>query len=223
VTFVLAAQNRCNQEVITPDCEPNVIGTREYFGLDYCLANEGAGHRFDLRLCAPHPSSDERDSIMGKERKSYTRSDQPISRISHIIARSGLAIAGLLCGFYVAADVMRANLEGLNSIGSVVSMSLIGMIGFYLGSDIHRTHALHAAIPDRSARLNVDSVEFLSATGTFLAAVAALVSVYGIVFYDLRQSAAWTLAFGFWWLLGTMLQIGAGVIARRRKVDHGVG
>jgi hypothetical protein len=41
---------RRNEEVITPDCESNVIGTREYFGLDCCLANEGAGHRFDLRL-----------------------------------------------------------------------------------------------------------------------------------------------------------------------------
>jgi hypothetical protein len=165
-----------------------------------------------------------KDSIMRKERNYHARSDYFISRIAHVIARSGLAIAGLLCGFYVAADVVRANLEGLNSIGFVISTSLVGMIGFYLGIDIPQghIHAWQAALPDKSTGFKVDPVELLSATGTFLAAVAALVSVYVIVFDEVLQ-LTWTLAVGFWWLLGMMMQIGAGVIARRRTVDQDIG
>src|SRR5271168_1284127 len=140
---------------------------------------------------------------MRKERNDLPRSDYFISLIAHVIARSGLAIAGLLCGFYVAADVVRADLEGLKSMGFVASMSLVGTIGFYLGVDIPRARALQAALPDQSACLNVVPVDLLSGTGTFLAAVAALISVYVIVFDEVLQLTS-TLAVGFCWLLGVM-------------------
>jgi hypothetical protein len=162
----------------------------------------------------------DKDPIMRKERNDHPRGDYCISLIAHVIARSGLAMAGLLCGFYVAADVVRADLEGLKSMGFVASMSLVGTFGFYIGVDIPRARALQAGLPDQSACLNVVPVDLLSATGTFLATVAALISVYVIVFDEVPQ-LTWTLAVGFCWLLGVMMQIGAGVIARRRTVDQG--
>jgi hypothetical protein len=65
-------------------------------------------------------------------------------------------------------------------------------------------------------------VELLSATGTLLATMAALVSVYVIVFDEVLP-LMWTLVVEFWWLLGIMMQTGAGVIARRRAVHQAVG
>jgi hypothetical protein len=68
----------------------------------------------------------------------------------------------------------------------------------------------------------VDLVELFSATGTFLAAVAALASVYAIVLDELPQRV-WEFAVGSWWLLGVIMQIGAGLIARRRLASAAVG
>jgi len=61
--------------------------------------------------------------------------------------------------------------------------------------------------------LSVDMVELLSATGTFLAAVAALISVHAFVFDDIPRRA-WDFTLVSWWMLGVAMQIGAGVMAR---------
>jgi hypothetical protein len=161
------------------------------------------------------------DPIMRKENR-HPKSDYFMSLIAHAIARSALAMAGFLCGFYVAADVARADLEGLNSTGFVASMSLVGTIGFYLGIDIPRVHGFQDPFPDQNARLTLVLVDLLSATGTFIAVVAALISVYVIVFDEVLQ-LTWTLTVGFLWLLGVMMQIGCGVSARRRTVNQGSG
>jgi hypothetical protein len=164
----------------------------------------------------------DKDPIMRKERNDPSGSDYSTGLIAHVIARSGLAIAGLLCGFFVAAHVVRADIEGLKSIGFVASMSLAGAIGFYLGGDIPRVRSLQAAPPGQSGCLDVVPVDWLGAIGTFLSAAAALTSVYVLVFdEDLRLT--WTLAIGFCWLFGVIMQIGASVIARRRTVDQSVG
>jgi hypothetical protein len=58
-------------------------------------------------------------------------------------------------------------------------------------------------------------VELLSAAGTFLAAVAAVVSVSGIVLDDaVRTGTAQLIIFA--WAIGTTMQIGAGIMARTR-------
>jgi hypothetical protein len=144
--------------------------------------------------------------------------DDSISRIAHVVGRIGLAIAGSLCGFYVAADLLRANLGGLNSTGFVISMSLLGMIGFYLGIDLPRTRAHGVELTGGSFRL----VELLSAVGTLLAAIAALASVYVIVFDEVPRPG-WTLVVGLWWLLGVVMQIGAGAMARWRLASRATG
>ena len=159
---------------------------------------------------------------MRKERNDHSGGDYSIGLIAHVIARSGLAIAGLLCGFFVAAHVVRADIEGLESIRFVASMSMAGAIGFYLGGDISRVRSPQAALPGQSGCLDVSPVDWLGAIGTFLSAAAALTSVYVLVFDEVLRLAC-TLAIGFCWLLGVIMQIGAGVIARRRTVDQSVG
>jgi len=156
---------------------------------------------------------------MRKERNDHSGSDYSIGLIAHVIARSGLAMAGLLCGFFVAAHVVRADIEGLKSIGFVASMSIAGAIGFYLGGDVPRVRSLQAALPGQSGCLDVVPVDWLGAIGTFLSAAAALTSVYVLVFDEVLR-LAWTLAIGFCWLLGVIMQMGAGVIARTGANDR---
>jgi hypothetical protein len=164
------------------------------------------------------------ESIMRKEANNRPRSRYSISRTADIVERTGLAIAGALCGLFVAAHVERANVEILNSMGFVTSMCLVGMIGFYLGIDIPRssTPPFQTAVLDESPGLTMALVELLSATGTLLATMAALVSVYVIVFDEVLP-LMWTLVVELWWLLGIMMQTGAGVIARRRAAHQAVG
>ena len=58
-------------------------------------------------------------------------------------------------------------------------------------------------------------IALVSAIGTFLAAVAALVSVYMIIF-DETPPVIWNVGIGFGWMLGVLLQLGAGAAARLR-------
>ncbi len=93
-----------------------------------------------------------------------------IIRLVHVIERSGLAMAGAMSGTFVAAQLARIDVTPFESIGFIASMIVIGTIGFYLGIDIPR-------LPARASdRRRLDPVELLSAAGTFLAAIAALIS-----------------------------------------------
>jgi hypothetical protein len=96
-------------------------------------------------------------------------------------------------------------------------MMIYGAAGFYLGIDLppappdHRMHLpLRSGLGSRA-----DAVELLSAAGTFLAAVAAVVSVSSIVLDETaRPSAALLISAG--WAVGATLQIAAGINARMR-------
>ena len=147
---------------------------------------------------------------MSNERNSQLQDYLLISRAAHVIERSGLAMAGAMCGTFVAAQLAKAGIAPFDSVGFAATMVLVGMIGFYLGIDIPR-------LPVRVARHRprVEPVELLSAAGTFLAAMAALISVGDIVLDEAPQHV-WELVVGVWWLVGVMLQISAGLIARLR-------
>jgi hypothetical protein len=145
-----------------------------------------------------------------------------ISRVAHVVERIGLAMSGAIGGTFVAAYLDRAGIESFNSVGFIASVILIGMIGFYLGIDIPQLRASRVNLAVKDRGLGVDLVELFSATGTFLAAVAALASVYAIVLDELPQRV-WEFAVGSWWLLGVIMQIGAGLIARRRLASAAVG
>jgi hypothetical protein len=140
-----------------------------------------------------------------------------ISRWAHVLERTGLALTGAACGLFVAAHVARADIDLIGSTVAVLAMMLYGAAGFYLGIDLppvppdHRMH-----LPLRHGLgSSWDTVELLSAAGTFLAAVAAVVSVSGIILDETaRPSTALLISFG--WAAGATMQIVAGMISRMR-------
>jgi hypothetical protein len=138
-----------------------------------------------------------------------------VSRWAHVLERTGLALAGASCGLFVAAHVARADINLIGSTAAVLGMMLYGAAGFYLGIDLppvapdHRMHLpLRHGLGSRA-----DAMELLSAAGTFLAAVTAIVS--GIVLDETaRPASAVLLSLG--WAAGATMQIAAGIIARTR-------
>src|ERR1700724_1921483 len=100
-----------------------------------------------------------------------------LSRWAHILERTGLALTGASCGLFVAAHVGRADIELIGSAATVLAMMFYGAAGFYLGIDLppappdHRMHLLLRHGLGSAA----ETVELLSAAGTFLAAVGAVV------------------------------------------------
>jgi hypothetical protein len=130
-----------------------------------------------------------------------------INAAAHVIGRAGLAMAGAMCGTFVAAGLTKINAAWFDTAPFIAAMVLFGMMGFYLGIDIPRLHLA------TSRRRRVDPVELLSATGTFLAAVAALISVYSLVFDEALGGFEYMV--GSWWMIGVAMQIGAGVAGRR--------
>ena len=141
-----------------------------------------------------------------------------VSRWAHLLERTGLALTGASCGLFVAAHVGRASIDLIGSAATVLAMMIYGAAGFYLGIDLppaapdHRMHLpLRHGIGSRA-----DAVELLSAAGTFLAAVAAVISVSSIVL-DETANAGTALLISFGWFIGTTLQIAAGIVARTRK------
>jgi hypothetical protein len=129
-----------------------------------------------------------------------------ITELAHVIGRAGLAMSGAMCGTFVAAGLTSANAVWFDSASFIAAMVLFGFIGFYLGIDIPRLHVTTRMQP------RVDLVVLLSATGTFLAAIAALISVYGFVFDEAMGRFQYML--GSWWMLGVALQVSAGLAGR---------
>src|SRR5262249_24344605 len=131
-----------------------------------------------------------RITIMSGEHE--TQAENRVRQFAHLVGRVGLSMSGANCGTFVAAYMARADIERFDTVGFIASMVLVGMIGCYLGIDI----------PGRGARralgaLSIDAVELLSATGTFLASIAALISVYAILFDDVPQRP-WEFMIGSW-------------------------
>jgi hypothetical protein len=138
-----------------------------------------------------------------------------LNGFAQVIERIGLAIMGALCGLFVAALVAKANIEAINSIGVLFSAVLYGSIGFYLGTNIPSlpAGASGRSISHDGSSPKVFPIALASGAGTFLAAFAALVSVYMIVF-DETPPVIWNVGIGFWWIVGVLLQLTAGTAAR---------
>jgi hypothetical protein len=139
-----------------------------------------------------------------------------VRKFAHVLERIGLAMAGAASGLFVAAHV-GSSIAAFTSQGFIVMMMIGGAVGFYLGIDTPPL-AFHAADgrPSKAGSSGkVDSAEFLSAVGTFLATLTAFVSVILIV---LRQDAHiyWTVMIMLGWVIGVSMQIVAGAIARTR-------
>jgi hypothetical protein len=97
-------------------------------------------------------------------------------------------------------------------------MMLGGAVGFYLGIDTPPLpfHGPGDPPPDGHWVGKIDTPEFLSAVGTFLAAFAAFASVVVIVLRH-EPHIAWTWMIMAGWALGITMQIVAGAIARLRR------
>jgi hypothetical protein len=136
-----------------------------------------------------------------------------IVQIVQVTGRLGLSMAGAMCGTFVAAQLTMTNAELFDSAGFIALMILVGILGFYLGIDLPR---LRSSLTEPELdRQRIDPIELLSRIGTFLAAIAALISVYAFVFDEtLRRSFEYMVA--SWWMIGVVLQIGAGLIGRIR-------
>ena len=132
-----------------------------------------------------------------------------VRKSAHVLERVGLAMAGAASGLFVAAHVGSA-IALFTSFGFVAVMMIGGAIGFYLGIDTPQKH-FH---PEASAE-DVDAAEFLSAVGTFLAALVAFASV-GVIMFHAEPHIFWTVMIMLGWVIGVAMQIVAGAIARLR-------
>jgi hypothetical protein len=147
-----------------------------------------------------------------------------LNGFAHVMERMGLAIMGALCGLFVAACVAKANIEEINSLGVLFSVIIYGSIGFYLGTNIPSlsSGASHQTFSHTASSRRTNPIVLASATGTFLAAVAALVSVYMIIFDEIPP-VIWDVGIGFGWMLGVLLQLAAGTAARLGRYTSATG
>jgi hypothetical protein len=140
-----------------------------------------------------------------------------VRKFAHVLERIGLAMAGAASGLFVGTHV-GSSIAAFTSQGFIVIMMLAGAIGFYLGIDTPAL-AFHAPNDEPSrggSGGKVDAAEFLSAVGTFFAALTAFASVSVIVFRE-DPHIFWTIMIMLGWVVGVMMQIIAGAITRIRR------
>jgi hypothetical protein len=163
--------------------------------------------------------------IMTNAVDATTPASRHLNGFAQVMERVGLAIMGALCGLFVAAMVAKADIEEINSVGALFSAVLYGCLGFYLGTNIpslpsSRTFSRTFSKTGFGQRTN--PIALASATGTFIAAVAALVSVFMIIF-DETPPVMWNAGIGFGWALGVLLQLVAGTAVRLRRYNSSPG
>src|ERR1700737_622302 len=118
------------------------------------------------------------------------------SRLAHVLERMGLAMAGAAGGLFLAGRTASADIAVLALPATIFAMMAYGAIGFYLGIDLP-PEASYVAQSDAGLESEPRTkwVERLSAAGTFLAALAAFISVCNIVL-DSDSNAASALVVG---------------------------
>jgi hypothetical protein len=139
-----------------------------------------------------------------------------VRRFAHVLERLGLAMAGAASGLFVGAHV-GSSIAALTSQAFILLMMIGGAIGFYLGIDTPQI-PFHPHEEGQEFNLDgeIDSAEFLSAVGTFLAALTAFASV-GVIVLRGEPHIFWTTMIMVGWVVGVAMQIVAGTIARLRN------
>jgi hypothetical protein len=139
-----------------------------------------------------------------------------VRKIAHVLERIGLAMAGAASGLFVAAHV-GSSIAVFASEGFIIVMMIGGAVGFYLGIDIPALtfHPPYGGSSEGGSSGKVDSAEFLSALGTFLATLTAFGSVSFIVLREYPH-IYWTMMIMLGWVVGVSMQTIAGAIARAR-------
>ena len=133
-----------------------------------------------------------------------------VRKSAHVLERIGLAMAGAASGLFVAAHV-GSTIAFFTSEGFILAMMIGGAVGFYLGIDTPPM-----PFHEHNDTDGIDTAEFLTAFGTFLAALAAFASV-GVIILRESPHIAWTVAIMTGWSAGVLMQIVAGTLARLRK------
>jgi hypothetical protein len=139
-----------------------------------------------------------------------------VRKFAHVLERLGLAMAGAASGLFVGAHV-GSTFAALTSQAFILFMMIGGAVGFYLGIDtpplpFHPQEERATGSP----AAGIDAAELLSAVGTFLAALAAFVSV-GVIVLRENPHVLWTTLIMVAWTVGVAMQIVSGTIARTRK------
>jgi hypothetical protein len=139
-----------------------------------------------------------------------------VRKAAHLLERSGLAMAGAACGLFVATHV-GTSFAALTSKGFLLAMMIGGAIGFYLGIDIPPLvfHGPDSGPSKGSFGARIDTTEFLSAVGTFLATLTAFISI-GVIVLRGAPHIFWTSTIMLGRAVGLVMQIIAGTIARTR-------
>jgi hypothetical protein len=140
-----------------------------------------------------------------------------VRKFAHVLERLGLAMAGAASGLFVAA-LVGTSIGALTTQAFLLLMMIGGAVGFYLGIDTPPLpfDAANRQRADGTWVAKIDTPEFLSAVGTFLAALSAFASVVVIVLrHEPRIGWTWLIMAG--WCLGIVMQIVAGAIARLRR------
>jgi mannose/fructose/N-acetylgalactosamine-specific phosphotransferase system component IID len=130
-------------------------------------------------------------------------------KFAHVLERIGLAMAGAACGLFVSAHV-GSSIGALTSQAFLLAMMVAGAVAFYLGIDTPQLAFHGDDDPD------VDAAELLTSVGTFLATLAAFVSV-GIIILREEPHIALTWLIFACWVFGIAMQIVAGAKARMRR------
>jgi len=137
-----------------------------------------------------------------------------VRKFAHVLERSGLALAGAACGVFVGAHV-GSNVPLLTTQGFLILMMLSGALGFYLGIDTPQL-SFHSHDENSPAETKIDTAEFLSAVGTFLATLTAFFAVAIIILHE-DTHIVWTSLIMVGWIIGVIMQIVAGAITRLRS------
>jgi hypothetical protein len=159
------------------------------------------------------------DPIMANRAEAAAQTRHHLNGFPQVMERTGFAIMGALCGLFVAAMVAKADIEEINSLGALFSAVLYGSLGFYLGTNIP---SLSSSLTFSNTGAGPRTIALASATGTFVAAVAALVSVYMIIF-DETPPVMWNVGIGSGWAFGVLLQLAAGTAARLGQSNSAPG
>jgi hypothetical protein len=138
-----------------------------------------------------------------------------LNGLAEVMEGIGIAIMGALCGLFVAAMVAKADIEAINSVPALLSAMLYGSVGFYLRTNVPSLSS-GGSFSTTSLNPKTNPIALARALGTFVAAVAALVSVYMIIF-DEAPPAIWNVGIGIGWAFGVLLQFAAGTAARLRQ------
>ncbi|TWA98604.1 hypothetical protein [Bradyrhizobium stylosanthis] len=132
---------------------------------------------------------------------------------AHLLERIGLAAIGATCGLYVGATLVRQK-DGLLESGWIVLLTMLyGAVSFYVGIDLSRAVARRSISNVPEEYNGSEAIEIMSAGGTFGAAIAAALSVSILVLDQSLPDSLIVFVAGCW-MVGSSLQVAAGVMAR---------